>query len=150
MVGIQLNGLHSSSTRSSSLTFPRLHSSACYLTTHIINSSLDDGSNVGLNIRRDSNAFSRVPKGPKAETTNEWPLSPHYNNQGHRTNPHLYRWSCDTIRQRISPHSAFICAFSISARLSSTIAKVSRAQYRKRASSIVARSTQSVSTKTIR
>ena len=43
-----------------------------------------------------------------------------------------------------------ISAFSFKARLSSTIAKVSRAQYRSRASSIVARSTQSVSTKTIR
>jgi hypothetical protein len=48
------------------------------------------------------------------------------------------------------PVSLFICAFSFNARLSSTIAKVSRAQYRSRASSIVARSTQSVSTKTMR
>ena len=48
------------------------------------------------------------------------------------------------------PVSLFISAFSFKARLSSTIAKVSRAQYRSRASSIVARSTQSVSTKTMR
>jgi hypothetical protein len=48
------------------------------------------------------------------------------------------------------PVSPFNCAFSFNARLSSTIAKVSRAQYRSRASSIAARSIQSVSTKTIR
>ena len=48
------------------------------------------------------------------------------------------------------PVSLFISVFSFNARLSSTIAKVSRAQYRSRASSIVARSTQSVSTKTMR
>src|SRR5205085_10914376 len=46
------------------------------------------------------------------------------------------------------PVSLFTSVFSFNARLSSTIAKVSRAQYRNSASSIVARSTQSVSTKT--
>jgi len=48
------------------------------------------------------------------------------------------------------PHSPFICAFSFNARLSSTIARVSRLQYASNASWIFARSTQSVSTKTIR